>query len=132
MSSFCSTIVALLMLTRLIACDELKCSFYSFRDGYNCKAETELAVKNTEITSVVGSHIGGKGDVDVEVFYIPFDRNMKYLPLKVCLAFKNLKKFDSYARSLIELKRNIFEKCTKVTEIKFEQVAAKTLDDDLQ
>lgn len=75
---------------------ELNCNFVVYStDGYNCKVENLITGYNErEVTKIIGYHLPGKKNWNVETLFIPSADGLTFLPTSVSKHFVNLKKFE--------------------------------------
>lgn len=128
---FVSTIVVLVIALELSSSELLRCDYIRYdEDGYNCKMLNELD-DQTEVTAVSQEHKYGKEDNGVETLFVSSQNPTKYLPTNICGHFPNITKFDIYAKSIVEVSKNIFEGCSKLQTIHFKYLNLTTLNADL-
>lgn len=100
-------------------------------DGYNCKAEN-LKVENetVAVTNVVGAHLHGKGNENVEVLYIPSTNCIRNLPAGISKFFANLKKIQVSEGSFKYISRNDFSGLNLIKKIEIRNTLLSTIPQD--
>lgn len=111
-------------------CVDLECSFVNHFDGYNCEMVTNFNA-TSEISKVVGNHKYGKGDSDVQVFFINAQSNTQYVPSKVCKILKKIIKIDIFGKKIVEINRYIFDDCQRVKKVMIRHVSVSNISSDL-
>lgn len=130
MSKFIEIFVIAIFLVNSSFGEVLKCEYLFYDDdGYNCKMVTSYD-EPTEITSIVGDHRIGKDTSMVNTLYIPSSSLTNYIPYKFCDHFVNLTKIDLYSKNVLEIKKEMFEGCTKIESIYLRYLNISTIDED--
>lgn len=114
---------------------EIDCEFLYINSisNYAC-AMTNVFKEPIEATSITGNHAENLTDSNVNYFFVrSFGKDFytMYYPSKMCTQFVNLELFFLWSPSIVELKREIFEGCTKLSSISIGNIKLKKLDDDL-
>lgn len=110
--------------------DELVCYFIIHSDGYNCHVENSFK-RDTEITSVNGTHRRTKSNSLVDVLFFPSSSATEYLPRKVCEYFYNLIEYESFGVNLIEIFRENFSGCENLNLLLIQNSKFSTLPSDV-
>lgn len=115
----------LLLLASSSFADEINCKYYSWNDCYM----TNVFEEPIEATSVTGNHQGN--EMNAGSFIVEHQCSTKYYPTRMCSHLKNLNTFSLYAPKIVELRREIFKGCVKLTSITILNFQLKKLEEDL-
>lgn len=110
--------------------DDLACYFIIHSDGYNCHVENSFG-RDTEITSVNGTHRRTKSNSMVDVIFFPSSAVTEYLPRKSCEYFNNLIEYECFGVNLIEIFRENFMGCENLNLLLIQNAKFSTLPSDV-
>lgn len=122
--------IIILFFNSSLLADDLECVFSTSSSNYTCTMETDFKTK-VDVTNITGTPLTGKNNSDVTVFHQKTDNPSKYLPNQICSQLNNIKQFDIDGKELVEIEKELFDGCTKLTHVSLKNIALTTLDEDL-
>jgi archaellum component FlaC len=87
--------------------------------------------ERANVTFIGGYHKYGKGDSDVQVFFVNAQSTSRYIPANICDKFKNINKIDIFGKKIVELQKESFSKCLKVKKFMIRHIEVKTFEINL-
>lgn len=117
-------------LIKFVVGENLNCSFSFNLDEYQCEMLNSFTLLSPTVTLIYGNHELDKNDESVKSFFVSNEQSTIFLPLNICLSFKNIEKFESNGKLIREISRNVFSGCKRVKCIKVLEAAISWLPED--
>lgn len=118
------------LFSKVALAEDLACYFIIHSDGYNCHVENSFD-RDTEITSINGTHRKSKTDSMVDVIFIPSASPTQYLPRKICEYFNNLIEYECFSANLKEIFRENFIECENLNLLLIQNAKFTSLSSDV-